>query len=110
ADILALALSGGSMSGSIKFINDAFLIWERNTDWAKIGFKNDSDADSDSYMWFETGDNGNEYFKWRIRSGSTTKDLMTLKSDALRVTGQVIPSNFSNFDSRYVRDLRLGGA
>lgn len=110
ADILALALSGGSMSGSIKFINDAFLIWERNTDWAKIGFKNDSDADSDSYMWFETGDNGNEYFKWRIRSGSTTKYLMTLKSDALRVTGQVIPSNFSNFDSRYVRDLRLGGA
>ncbi|EOL9777402.1 tail fiber protein, partial [Escherichia coli] len=103
ADILALALSGGSMSGSIKFINDAFLIWERNTDWAKIGFKNDSDADSDSYMWFETGDNGNEYFKWRIRSGSTTKDLMTLKSDALRITGQVIPSNFSNFDSRYVR-------
>ncbi|EOP2161814.1 tail fiber protein [Escherichia coli] len=110
ADILALALSGGSMSGSIKFINDAFLIWERNTYWAKIGFKNDSDADSDSYMWFETGDNGNEYFKWRIRSGSTTKDLMTLKSDALRVTGQVIPSNFSNFDSRYVRDIRLGGA
>ncbi|HAL7526743.1 TPA: phage tail protein [Escherichia coli] len=110
ADILALALSGGSMSGSIKFINDAFLIWERNTDWAKIGFKNDSDADSDSYMWFETGDNGNEYFKWRIRSGSTTKDLMKLKSDALRVTGQVIPSNFSNFDSRYVRDIRLGGA
>ncbi|EMK9111801.1 tail fiber protein [Escherichia coli] len=110
ADILALALSGGSMSGSIKFINDAFLIWERNTDWAKIGFKNDSDADSDSYMWFETGDNGNEYFKWRIRSGSTTKDLMTLKPDALRVTGQVIPSNFSNFDSRYVRDIRLGGA
>jgi phage-related tail fiber protein len=110
ADILALALSGGSMSGSIKFINDAFLIWERNTDWAKIGFKNDSDADSDSYMWFETGDNGNEYFKWRIRSGRTTKDLMTLKSDALRVTGQVIPSNFSNFDSRYVRDIRLGGA
>ncbi|EHK1607246.1 phage tail protein [Escherichia coli] len=110
ADILALALSGGSMSGSIKFINDAFLIWERNTDWAKIGFKNDSDADSDSYMWFETGDNGNEYFKWRIRSGSTTKDLMTLKSDALRVAGQVIPSNFSNFDSRYVRDIRLGGA
>ncbi len=88
ADILALALSGGSMSGSIKFINDAFLIWERNTDWAKIGFKNDSDADSDSYMWFETGDNGNEYFKWRIRSGSTTKDLMTLKSDAYGLPGR----------------------
>ncbi|KXR76986.1 phage tail protein [Escherichia coli] len=110
ADILALALSGGSMSGSIKFINDAFLIWERNTDWAKIGFKNDADSDTDSYMWFETGDNGNEYFKWRSKQSTTTKDLMNLKSDALRVTGQVIPSNFSNFDSRYVRDIRLGGA
>ncbi len=49
------------MSGSIKFINDAFLIWERNTDWAKIGFKNDSDADSDSYMWFEP-----PRFSWRV--------------------------------------------
>ncbi|WP_373862757.1 pyocin knob domain-containing protein, partial [Escherichia albertii] len=101
AELAVLALAGGSMSGSIKFINDAFLIWERNTDWAKIGFKNDSDSDTDSYLWFETGDNGNEYFKWRIRAGSTTKDLMFLKSDALRVTGQIIPSNYGNFDSRY---------
>ncbi|WDB90054.1 phage tail protein [Escherichia albertii] len=101
AELAVLALAGGSMSGSIKFINDSFLIWERNTDWAKIGFKNDSDSDTDSYLWFETGDNGNEYFKWRIRAGSTTKDLMFLKSDALRVTGQVIPSNYGNFDSRY---------
>ncbi|EOY8344886.1 pyocin knob domain-containing protein [Escherichia albertii] len=101
AELAVLALAGGSMSGSIKFINDAFLIWERNTDWAKIGFKNDSDSDADSYLWFETGDNGNEYFKWRTRVGSATKDLMFLKSDALRITGQVIPSNYGNFDSRY---------
>ncbi|HHC4712745.1 phage tail protein [Escherichia albertii] len=101
AELAVLALAGGSMSGSIKFINDAFLIWERNTDWAKIGFKNDSDSDTDSYLWFETGDNGNEYFKWRTRVGSATKDLMFLKSDALRVTGQVIPANYGNFDSRY---------
>ncbi|EPW0777844.1 gp53-like domain-containing protein [Escherichia albertii] len=26
---------------------------------------------------------------------------MFLKSDALRVTGQIIPSNYGNFDSRY---------
>lgn len=101
AELAVLALAGGSMSGSIKFINDAFLIWERNTDWAKIGFKNDSDSDTDSYLWFETGDNGNEYFKWRTRVGSATKDLMFLRSDALRVTGQVIPANYGNFDSRY---------
>ncbi|HBH7741854.1 TPA: phage tail protein, partial [Escherichia coli] len=57
----------------------------RNTDWAKIGFKNDADGDTDSYMWFETGDNGNEYFKWRSKQSTTTKDLMNLKWDALYV-------------------------
>ncbi|HCX5070764.1 TPA: phage tail protein [Escherichia coli] len=61
------------------------LAWIRNTDWAKIGFKNDADSDTDSYMWFETGDNGNEYFKWRSKQSTTTKDLMNLKWDALSV-------------------------
>lgn len=51
----------------------------------KIGFKNDADGDTDSYMWFETGDNGNEYFKWRSKQSTTTKDLMNLKWDALSV-------------------------
>ncbi|WP_262409916.1 phage tail fiber protein, partial [Escherichia albertii] len=51
----------------------------------KIGFKNDADGDTDSFMWFETGDNGNEYFKWRSKQGATTKDLMTLKWDALNI-------------------------
>ncbi|SQW75592.1 phage tail fiber protein [Escherichia coli] len=64
---------------------DSILAWIRNTDWAKIGFKNDADSDTDSYMWFETGDNGNEYFKWRSRQSTTTKDLMNLKWDALSV-------------------------
>ncbi|GHL61594.1 hypothetical protein ECZU31_48690 [Escherichia coli] len=36
-------------------------------------------------MWFEAGDNGNEYFKWRSRQSTTTKDLMNLKWDALYV-------------------------
>ncbi|EPF5526386.1 phage tail protein, partial [Shigella flexneri] len=62
------------------------LAWIRNTDWAKIGFKNDSDADTDSYMWFETGDNGNEYFKWRHRlAGGQLKELMNLKWDSLNI-------------------------
>nr|WP_250206856.1 phage tail protein [Escherichia coli] len=73
------------MSGGLTFENDSILAWIRNTDWAKIGFKNDADSDTDSYMWFETGDNGNEYFKWRSRQGTTTKDLMTLKLDALNI-------------------------
>ncbi|EBE0208151.1 phage tail protein [Escherichia coli] len=73
------------MSGGLTFENDSILAWIRNTDWAKIGFKNDADSDTDSYMWFETGDNGNEYFKWRSKQSTTTKDLMNLKCDALYV-------------------------
>ncbi|ENK3130551.1 prophage tail fiber N-terminal domain-containing protein [Escherichia coli] len=74
-----------TLSGGLTFENDSILAWIRNTDWAKIGFKNNADSDTDSYMWFETGDNGNEYFKWRSRQSTTTKDLMTLKWDALSV-------------------------
>lgn len=81
----AVQRSGDILSGGLTFENDSILAWIRNTDWAKIGFKNDADGDTDSYMWFETGDNGNEYFKWRSRRSTTTKDLMTLKWDALNI-------------------------
>ncbi|MEZ2666208.1 phage tail protein, partial [Escherichia coli] len=81
----AVQKTGDTLSGGLTFENDSILAWIRNTDWAKIGFKNDADSDTDSYMWFETGDNGNEYFKWRSRQSTTTKDLMNLKWDALYV-------------------------
>ncbi|HDJ8951618.1 TPA: tail fiber protein [Escherichia coli] len=81
----AVQKTGDTLSGGLTFENDSILAWIRNTDWAKIGFKNDADGDTDSYMWFETGDNGNEYFKWRSRQSTTTKDLMTLKWDALNI-------------------------
>ncbi len=81
----AVQRSGDILSGGLTFENDSILAWIRNTDWAKIGFKNDADSDTDSYMWFETGDNGNEYFKWRSKQSTTTKDLMNLKWDALYV-------------------------
>ncbi|MBB7074676.1 phage tail protein, partial [Escherichia coli] len=81
----AVQKNGDTLSGGLTFENDSILAWIRNTDWAKIGFKNDADGDTDSYMWFETGDNGNEYFKWRSRQSTTTKDLMNLKWDALSV-------------------------
>ncbi|EFC1419926.1 phage tail protein [Escherichia coli] len=81
----AVQKNGDTLSGGLTFENDSILAWIRSTDWAKIGFKNDADRDTDSYMWFETGDNGNEYFKWRSRQSTTTKDLMNLKWDALYV-------------------------
>ena len=81
----AVQKTGDILSGGLTFENDSILAWIRNTDWAKIGFKNDADSDTDSYMWFETGDNSNEYFKWRSKQSTTTKDLMNLKWDALSV-------------------------
>ncbi|HFF6123138.1 TPA: phage tail protein [Shigella sonnei] len=82
----AVQKNGDTLSGGLTFENDSILAWIRNTDWAKIGFKNNSDADTDSYMWFETGNNGNEYFKWRHRIiGTRPKDLMNLKWNALSV-------------------------
>ncbi|WP_042960753.1 tail fiber protein, partial [Escherichia coli] len=81
----AVQKTGDTLSGGLTFENDSILAWIRNTDWAKIGFKNDADSDTDSYMWFETGDNGNEYFKWRSKQSTTTKDLMNLKWGALSV-------------------------
>ncbi|OKU70195.1 prophage tail fiber N-terminal domain-containing protein [Escherichia coli] len=81
----AVQKNGDTLSGGLTFANDSILAWIRNTDWAKIGFKNDANSDTDSFMWFETGDNGNEYFKWRSRQGTTTKDLMTLKLNALNI-------------------------
>ncbi|HBE5783643.1 phage tail protein [Escherichia fergusonii] len=169
----AVLRSGDTMSGGLTFENDSNIAWARNTDFAKIGFKNDADSDTDSYMWFETGDNGNEYFKWRSRQSTTTKDLMTLKWDVLNilvnavingslgigvtnalggnsivlgdndtgfkqngdgildvyansqhvfrfqsgalqsnkpinVTGRVTPTDYGNFDSRYIQNIQLG--
>ena len=45
--------NGDTLSGGLTFENDSILAWIRNTDWAKIGFKNNADSDTDSYMWFK---------------------------------------------------------
>lgn len=80
-----LRLTGGWMSGDIKFGGDNKIYWGRNTDSASISFKNDRDGDS--YMSFVTSDNGNEYFRWSHNSNSTNTEWMALRSDGLRVRG-----------------------
>jgi hypothetical protein len=77
--------------------NDTAIDWRRNSDFARISFKNDSDQDADSYMKFNAGDNGNEHFKFFSTSGTTETLWATIKS------GQVIPENYSNFDERFVK-------
>lgn len=89
-----LPLAGGTMIGNIAFSKDNVIQWSRNTDFAKIGFKNDSDSDADSYMYFHTGDNGNEYFKFRITSGSTVTDVLNIKNGAATFNGTVTATKF----------------
>ncbi|WP_242685608.1 hypothetical protein [Photorhabdus sp. RW14-46] len=114
--------SGGNVTGDITITTDSMLSWNRNTDFASIGFKNTGDGDADSYMWFKTGDNGNEYFKWQhALSGGPTNEWMSLKSDNLRVRGyQVYHEGHrptaaiigaytkSESDTRYIQDIRFG--
>ncbi|WP_246545260.1 pyocin knob domain-containing protein [Photorhabdus hainanensis] len=118
----ALQRSGGNVTGDIIITTDSALSWIRNTDFASIGFKNTGDGDADSYMWFKTGDNGNEYFKWQhALSGGPTNEWMSLRHDNLRVRGyQVYHEGYrptaaiigaytkSESDTRYIQDIRFG--
>lgn len=99
------------MSGDINFGDDNKIYWERNTDSASISFKNDGDGDADSYMSFVTSDNGNEYFRWSHRSGSTNTEWMALRSDGLRVGGTKVSLEGHTHDDRYIKksgDTMLG--
>ena len=96
-----LRLTGGRMSGDINFTGDNKIYWDRNTDSASISFKNKGDDDADSYMSFVTSDNGNEYFRWSHRSGSTNTEWMALRSDGLRVRGTKVSLEGHTHDDRY---------
>ncbi|HFT6397830.1 TPA: phage tail protein [Escherichia coli] len=90
--------TGDKLRGNLIFETDNYLGWERNTDFARIGFKDDADTDTDAFMWFETGDNRNEYFKWRHRAANGTpggelKDLMNLRWSLLEVLVSAIFSS-----------------
>ena len=81
-------------NGNLQFPNDNIIQWSRNSDLAKIGFKNDSDEDADSYLYFHAADNGNEHFKFRVQSGSTITDIFTLKNAAATFNGTVTATTF----------------
>lgn len=80
-----LPLSGGRLSGNVAFTEDNQLSWARNTDYLKIGFKNEGDSDTDSYGYIRTGDNGNEYFRIESINGSTTITIASFKSEGIRL-------------------------
>ncbi|HBZ8158465.1 TPA: hypothetical protein MM329_000678 [Escherichia coli] len=97
-----VAIAGSTMTGKltanagIDILTDTELKWNRNTDYCGISFKNTGDGDTDSYMRFYAGDNGNEHFKFFSVGGSSETLWATINA------GQVIPANYGNFDARYV--------
>lgn len=83
--------TGDTMTGNLNFDKSLNgVTWNMNTDYAKVYFKNDSDADTDSYLAFETGDNGNEHFKWLTKNGSVTSEMMKLNQNGLTVKGKEV--------------------
>lgn len=82
--------AGGNINGDITLPTDSVIQWNRNTDYAKISFKNDSDEDTDSYMSFLVGDNGNEYFKFASVGSTGTTNWLTIGSDHLRFRGEAV--------------------
>lgn len=97
ADGKFLPLAGGTMTGSITISTDSVLQWSRNTDYAKIHFKNTGDADADSYLGFEAGDNGNEYFKFSGNNGSTVTQWMSIKSGGVTAPAFIKSGSSDNY-------------
>ena len=82
--------TGGDIKGDVFFRDDYTINWTRNSDHAAIGFKNTADNDTDSYMYFRTGDNGNEYFKFQHKTSSGETEWMTIKGDGVRIKGNLV--------------------
>jgi hypothetical protein len=97
ADGKFLPLAGGTMTGSITISTDSVLQWSRNTDYAKIHFKNTGDGDADSYLGFETGDDGNEYFKFSGKNGSTVTQWMSIKSGGVTAPAFIKSGSSANY-------------
>ncbi|MGT6322098.1 phage tail-collar fiber domain-containing protein [Escherichia coli] len=96
-DVGALPLSGGQLNGALgigtssALGGNSIVLGDNDT-----GFKQNGDGNLDVYA--------NSVHVMRFVSGSIQSNK------TINITGRVNPSDYGNFDSRYVRDIRLGGA
>ena len=96
-DVGALPLSGGQLNGALgigtssALGGNSIVLGDNDT-----GFKQNGDGNLDVYA--------NSVHVMRFVSGSIHSNK------TINITGRVNPSDYGNFDSRYVRDIRLGGA
>ncbi|EGL0632831.1 tail fiber protein [Escherichia coli] len=97
ADVGALSLSGGQLNGALGIGissvlgGNSIVLGDNDT-----GFKQNGDGNLDVYA--------NNVHVMRFVSGSIQSNK------TINITGRVNPTDYGNFDSRYVRDIRLGGA
>ncbi|EEU5818595.1 phage tail protein [Escherichia coli] len=95
ADVGALSLSGGQLNGALgigtssALGGNSIVLGDNDT-----GFKQNGDGNLDVYA--------NRVHVMRFVSGSVQSNK------TINITGRVNPSDYGNFDSRYVRDVRLG--
>ncbi|HFP2192614.1 TPA: pyocin knob domain-containing protein [Escherichia coli] len=94
-DVGALPLSGGQLNGALgigtssALGGNSIVLGDNDT-----GFKQNGDGYLDVYA--------NNVHVMRFVSGSIQSNK------TINITGRVNPSDYGNFDSRYVRDVRLG--
>ena len=97
ADVGALSLSGGQLNGALgigtssALGGNSIVLGDNDT-----GFKQNGDGNLDVYA--------NNVHVMRFVSGSIQSNK------TINITGRVNPTDYGNFDSRYVQDIRLGGA
>lgn len=94
-DVGALPLSGGQLNGALgigtssALGGNSIVLGDNDT-----GFKQNGDGNLDVYA--------NSVHVMRFVSGSIQSNK------TINITGRVNPSDYGNFDSRYVRNVRLG--
>ncbi|WP_097339893.1 tail fiber protein [Escherichia coli] len=95
AEVGALSLSGGQLNGALgigtssALGGNSIVLGDNDT-----GFKQNGDGNLDVYA--------NNVHVMRFVSGSIQSNK------TINITGRVNPSDYGNFDSRYVKDVRLG--
>ncbi|HAY3686942.1 TPA: phage tail protein, partial [Escherichia coli] len=95
ADVGALSLSGGQLNGALgigtssALGGNSIVLGDNDT-----GFKQNGDGNLDVYA--------NNVHVMRFVSGGIQSNK------TINITGRVNPSDYGNFDSRYVKDVRLG--
>ena len=92
------------MTGDINFHADNSVGWYRGLDYGLIRFQATADADASNYMEYRVGDNGTEFFRWKIVDGPTIHSAMDLTTHNLVLRGNILATGDI---TAFYSDIRL---